>query len=263
MEKYITLSIALLFLLLTLAGCAGDGAIAGLQYDGHNNNTSKIDGEELDENTSEVRWAAVPAVFVNDTYFRVFTADEQQHIVPQIDDTWVYLGDIQSNVPGWQSPTQNYQTNNERMLGAEIYYSSEGRIPVTNSAWGDPLEEEVVGVSIIVVFEDLRLLYISEEAHDELIEVMNTIMRPSLMVDGVMYSLMATAGGGDFSLSDNHIFLGEIASATPMDEYPTENLQSNRDIVIGAKVYRLPSGESNDIVVFFNSDERFYFSNLP
>jgi hypothetical protein len=258
MKKYTALSIALLILLLTLTGCAGNGAIAGSQYNGYG--TSDI--EELDENTSEVRWAAVPAVFVNDTYFRVFTADEQQHIVPNIDDTWVYLGDIQSNVPGWESPTQNFQTNNARMLGAKIYYSSEGRIPVTNSAWGDPLEEEVIGDSIIVVFEDLRLLYISEDAHDKVIEIMNTVMRHSLMVEGVMYSLMATAGGGVFSLSDNHVFLGEIASAVPMDEYPAENLQSNRDVVVGAKVYRLPAGESSDIVVFYNSDARFYYSNL-
>ena len=92
---------------------------------------------------------------------------------------------------------------------------------------------------------------------------MATVERHSLMVDGIIYSLMATAGGGDFSLSDNHIFLGEVASAVPMGEFPKENLHANRDIVVGAKVYRLPAGESNDIVVFFNADARFYYKHLP
>jgi hypothetical protein len=48
-----------------------------------------------------------------------------------------------------------------------------------------------------------------------------------------------------------------------MSEYPTENLQANRDTVVGAKVYRLPASENNGIVVFFNPDARFYYSHLP
>jgi hypothetical protein len=259
MKKYTALSIALLILLLTLAGCAGNGAIAGSQYVGYN--TSNIDGEELDENTSEVRWAAVPAVFVNDTYFRIY-ADELHHPIQDLDNTWVSLGNVRSSVPGWDSPTNNFQTNNEAMIGAEIHFASRGRIPVNNSVWGDPIEEEVIGDIVLVVFEGARLWYISEEAHSEVMTVMDVAVRHSLMVEGVMYSLMATAGGGSFSLNDNHVFLGEIASAVPMDEYPTENLQANRDIVVGAKVYRLPSSESSDIVVFFSSDARFYYSNL-
>ena len=261
MKKSTALSMALLILLFALTGCAGNGAMSDSQVGG-GTNTANTDGEELDENTSETRWAAVPAVFVNDTYFRIY-ADELHHPIADLDNTWVSLGTIQSAVPGWEPPTQNFQTNNEAMIGAEIYFSSEGRIPITNSAWGDPLDEEIVGEIVIVVFEGSRLWYISEEAHSEVIEVMNAVVRHSLMVDGVIYSLMATAGGGGFSLSDDHIFLGEVASAVPMDEYPTENLQANRDSTVGAKVYRLPQGENSDLVVFFFPDARFYFKNLP
>jgi len=260
-KKTTALSLAILILLLALTGCVGNGSMEESQYSG-GARTANINGDDLDENTSSIRCAAVPAVFVNDTYFRIYT-DEQHHSIPDLDDTWVYLGNILNSVPGWESPTQNFQSNNEAMIGAQIYHSSGGRIPVTNSAWGDPLEEEVIGDSVIVIFEGSWLWYISEETHSEVIEVMNAVVRHSLMIDGFIYSLMATAGGEDFSLSDNHVFLGEVASAVSLYEYPTENLQANRDIVVGAKVYRLPSGESSDIVVFFDAYARFYYKQLP
>jgi hypothetical protein len=247
MKKPIVLTLTLIVLFSVLAGCRA----------------SNSTGDEAGNAASSpgIRWDAVPAVFVNDTYFRIF--ENRQHTVPYLDDTWVYLGDIQSAAPGWESPTQNFQTNNEQMIGAEIYHSSECRIPITNSTWGDPLEAEVIGDSLIVIFEGLRLLYISEETHDEAIKVMDAVERHSLMVDGVMYSLMGSAGGRDFILDDRYVFLGEITSAVPIDEFPTDNLQANRDIVIGAKVYRMPPDENNDLVVFFTQNSRFYYKHLP
>ena len=261
MKKSTIICITILTLLLAITGCAGDGAMGESQYDG-DTHISNLDRDESGENTSEVRWAAVPAIFVSDTYFRIF-ADGQHQNVPDLDDTWVHLGSVQSAVPGWESPTLNFQTNNEAMIGAEIYFSSNGRIPVTISVWGDPIEEEVIGDSVIIIFGGSRLWYISEEAHSEVMTAMDVAVRHSLMVDGVMYSLMATAGGGDFTLCDNHIYLGEVASAVSMDKYPTENLQANRDNIVGAKVYRLPGDESSDIVVFLDPFERYYFSHLP
>jgi hypothetical protein len=251
MKKSTALSIALLILLLTLTGCAGSVG------DGTN-----TDGEGMDVNTSEERWAAIPAVFVNDTYFR-FYKDELHHPSQNLDSTWVSLGNIQSAAPDGEAPAQNFQTNNETLIGAEVFFSSGGRIPVANSAWGDPLDEEIAGDIVIVVYKRSRLWYISEESHSEVVAIMDMAERHSLMVDGLMYSLMARARGGAFSLNDDHIFLGEVMSAVPMSEYPAENLQANRDTVIGAKVYRLPSNESSDIVVFFNPDARFYYSHLP
>ena len=261
MKRLIAFGIVLFVLVTTLTGCTGNGAMADSQVGG-GSNTANTSGDEPDENTSEVRWAAVPAVFVNDTYFRLYT-DELHHTIPDLDNTWVNLGVIKSAVQSWESPTQNFQTNNEAMVGAEVYFASGCCIPVTNSVWGDPIEEMVIGDAVIVVFENNRLLYISEDAHAEVMIVMDVAVRHSLMVDGVIYSLMATAGGGGFSPGDNHVYLGEVTSAVPMDEYPTENLQTNREAIVGAKVYRLPSGESSDIVVFFNEDTRFYFKHLP
>ena len=223
---------------------------------------TNTDGECMDVNTSEVRWAAVPAVFVNDTYFRIY-ADELHHPIQDLDNTWVSLGHIQSAVPAWESPTQNFQTNNEAMIGAEVLFTSGGRIPVSNSVWGDSIEDEVVGDIVIVTFEGSRLWYISEEAHSEVMIARDVAVRHSLMVDGALYSLMSTTGGESSSIPDTFIFLGEVTSAAPMSEYPTENLQANRDTVVGAKVYRLPENENNDIVVFFNPDARFYYSHLP
>ena len=217
--------------------------------------------DAVEESYSEILWSAVPAVFVNDTWFRIF--ENRQHIVPDLDDTWVYLGNIQSSVPGWESPSMNFQTNDESMIGAEIYHSSQARIRITNTAWNDPLNEEITGDGIIVVFNGLRLLYITEETQSRVTDVMNKAARHSLMLDGVLYSLMATAGGGGFFLTDNHVFLGEVASTVSLNEYPAENLQANREIVVGARVYRLPQNENSDIVVFFNTDTRFYYKHLP
>jgi hypothetical protein len=73
---------------------------------------------------------------------------------------------------------------------------------------------------------------------------------------------MATAGGGDFPIGDDHIFLGEVTGAVPMGEFPTEHLQANRDTVVGAEVYRLPDGENSDIVVFVSANARFYYKHL-
>ena len=213
--------------------------------------------------TPAMRWAAIPAVFVNDTYFRIF--DDRQHIVPDLDDTWVYLGNIRSAAPGGGKPTQNFQTTNDRMIGAEIYHSSEGRIPITESVWGDPLDEEISGDCIIVVFEDQRIMYVSEEAHSKAYQVMDAVVRHSLMVDGVMYSFMGSGLDSDIvpNPNDNYVFLGEVESAVPIDEYPAGNLQANRELVVGMKAYRLPQNDANDIVVIVIADAYYYYKHLP
>jgi len=196
MKKSTALGLALLVLLMALAGCTGSGATAGPQA-GSDSHTANIDGGVPDEPESpgapcdgttpqhgdtsapnggitppgggitppgggttpqygnasppnggttppndgstppnggttlpndgtalpaETRWAAVPAVFVNDTYYRFF--DVPRHRLPALDDSWVFLGTIEGTVPGWESPTQNYQSNNDGLIGAEIFHSS-------------------------------------------------------------------------------------------------------------------------------------------
>jgi len=260
MRNKTALSVILSILLVTLAGCTENGASID-SHDGGNTAASNTHiTDELTENTTsspEVHTAAVPAVFVNDIYFRFF--DEKQNIVPDIDDTWAYLGNIQSSVPGWESPVQNFQTNNEQMIGAEIFHSSIGRIPITSSVWDDPLNEEAVGDSIIVVFNGQRILYISEEAHTEAYKVMSAVVRHSLMIDEIIYSFM---GSGNGVILNSYTYLGETTSAVPINEFPTKNLQSNREIVVGMRAYRLPPEDNNDIIVIY-TDSYFFYKHLP
>ena len=253
-----TLAALCLFALTALAGCAivtgqtQSIAYQAAPYDGAANNT--------EPHEPDIRWARPPAVFVNDTWFQIFV--ERNNQIPPLDDSWTFLGTIQTIVAGYLPLTENFQSNMD-LLGARIYHNYLGRIPVTNNTWGEPIDEEAFGESIIVVYENRRIMFISEESMAEVLTVMkNNGARRSLNIDGTVYSLMATAGGGHFAIGESHIFLGEIISSSDINEYPTENLTANRPDLIGARAYRLPEGEVNDIVVFHSPATRFYFSLL-
>jgi hypothetical protein len=207
---------------------------------------------------AEMRWALPPMVFVNDKIYQIYSPD----IVSIPDETWVYIGDILSTVPGYESPTQNFQTNMD-MPGAEIYHSYAGRIHITNTTWGDPLDDEVFGDSIIVGFEGNRYMFISEDARDEVYMISDDVVRSSLMIDGYIYSLMGSFSGGSSHLGSNHVFLGEVTDAVPLNEYPTEHLQANREIVVGMKVYREPPGDVDSVLVFQTAGYYYRYSLLP
>ena len=53
---------------------------------------------------------------------------------------------------------------------------------------------------------------------------MDSVVRHSLMIYGVIYSFMGSGSAG--VILGNCVFLGEKISAAPIDEYPTENLKS-------------------------------------
>jgi len=198
--------------------------------------------------------ARPPSVFVNDTYYQIF--ESRQSAVPELDESWDYLGTVQSEVSLSETPTGNFQASGSG-IGAEIYHSYDGRIPLY---YMDDYLGEKYGDSIIVVFNGQRSLYISNDVRDEIYRIFDTVQLHCLLVDGDMYKLRSIAGGGDFSLSDSYIFLGEVNSAVSLYELPTENLQANRELVIGAKVYRLPADETEDIVVFHDSNLRYYYA---
>ena len=134
--------------------------------------------DDSPESSSGIHWATVPAIYVNDIFFRIY-ANSQHHYVPELDDTWELIGNIKDATPGWESPNQNFQTNNIALMGAEIYYSSIGRVRITSNMWGIPIDEEVIGDSVIVNFDGSRLLFITEATHSEVIRVMETIFSKS------------------------------------------------------------------------------------
>jgi hypothetical protein len=244
--RLIILPIVLFFAMMT--GCA------------LNNETALIYLQDDIVEQTELRWAAVPAVYVNDTWYRIY--DDRQHMVQEPDDRWTYLGGIQSIVPGYESPTVNFQANFEQ-IGARIYHSYEALIPVTSGSWPASIDEEVIGDSIIVIYEGHRTMFISEATHDEVMIIMDAVKRDSLFIDGNLYSLMASTGGAVIDLDDEHIFIGEVQSAVSVYEYPTENLQANRESAVGAKVYRLPLDHTDDIVIFHFPGGYNFYSLLP
>lgn len=199
-------------------------------------------------------------ILVNGVMYYMY--DNSAGIAQMLDDSWVFVGKVESCVRSDTQPRRNLQSNHS-IVGAEVYHSNEGYIRIANSSWGDPLKDAVTGDSIIVVFEGQFSLYLSEEAHADVLVIMDAAKRHSLMVDGVIYSLMSTTGGENISIPDSFVYLGKVESAVPIDEFPTENLQANRDIVVGASVYRLPIGEESDIVVFHTANLRFYYKHLP
>lgn len=246
MRKFIVLALLATVLTVQLAGCSSAS-------------NAVTDDASQAENEQPVLWDLVPSVFVGDKYFRIH--DERQDIVPEIDDTWTYLGDVLETVPSYELPESNFQANTD-IVGAEIYHCAESRIPVTISTWGDAIDEEIIGESIIVVFGGQRLLYITESAHNEVMEVMeNSVARSCIMVDGELYIFMGTVTGNDYPYSEEHIYLGEVTDAVSMNEYPTENLQANRDEVVGAEAYQQPSEDDlySGVVVLIKQGVNYYY----
>lgn len=249
--KTTSITIAILLLLLvTITGCGNSDEI-------YLDVESLVDESESIIPATPGTWP--PTVFVNNTLY--FSFEHRQHYVAEPGDTWVYIGEIQSVVPQSGMPTENFQSNHG-MAGARIYHAYAGRIPITTCVWGGVLDEEVTGDSIIVVYNGQRIMYISEEAHEQVFHIMNSVQRNSLMVDDVVYVLIASEFGGHFS-ADGNIFLGEVESAISRFELPVENLQTNREINVGAKIYRLPPEAIDDIVIIHLYGARCYFRAFP
>jgi hypothetical protein len=236
--KKVALAVILVLLVFITLGCG---------------NVSESNTDDL-----EVRWVLPPMVFVNDRIYQVFIPD----IDYEQDEVWAYVGDIQSTVPGYEIPTENFQSNVE-MMDAEIFHAIEGRIPVTSTVWGDSLNDIVVGDSIIVVFEETRYMFITDETRAKVNAITEDVVRSSLMIDGDIYSLMGSFSDNRSTLSGDYIFLGEVTSAVPLNEYPTENMQANREVVVGMKVYREPSDDDESVLVFHTMGAYNRYTLLP
>ena len=206
-----------------------------------------------------------PMVFVND---RLYLIDGSPWLpVPEPGDIWVYIGDIESVVPvsEHQVPTENFQGNHSAMwiagIGARIYHSYNGPIPITIRHWDQSTYNgEIMGDSIIVVYGYQRHIFVTEEFRTEMSRMRNAVKRRSLQMDGAIHHHIVTISGGEFS-TDGNVFLGEVESAVSIMELPSEDFQTNREDNVGMKIYRLPADAANDIVVFRNPNTtRWYFS---
>ena len=60
-----------------------------------------------------------PLIYTNDTLYKYFRDTESE----SLDDGFVYIGKIESQVPQTQSPEENFQANTD-IVGAKIYQSS-------------------------------------------------------------------------------------------------------------------------------------------
>jgi len=199
-----------------------------------------------------------PSIFVNNTLYYAF--EHRPDHVPEPGDMWVYIGDIQRTVASLLSgfPTENFQSNNG-MIGARIYHSYTGRVHVTNCAWNGPLDEEVIGDSMIVVYGEWHILYLSREVLDEVVQIMNSVQKNSLLVEGVLYNHIRTEFGNHLS-ADNYVFLGEVEGVVSRLKLPEEDFQTNREINVDARIYRLPPEAVNDIVIIHRyGGARCYF----
>jgi len=203
---------------------------------------------------------APPLILVDGVCYWMY--DDSVGVAQQLNDSWAYVGKVRGRVSAGVRPKKNLHANHE-IVGAEIYHSNEGRIRIRNTLWGDPINDEIIGNCVIVAFEGQFTLYISEEAHADVYTIMDTAERPSLMIDGVVYSLMSAVDDDDISIPDSFVYLGIVESTVPIENLPMEDFQANRSIVVGASVYRLPSGEDNDIVVFSTANSRYYYKHIP
>ena len=96
-----------------------------------------------------------PLLFVNDT---LWGQHFDHHSVPAIDDSWIYLGDILYTVSIEETPTVNFQAN-RAMIGMQIFHSHDGHLPAIPGH-----AAEIIGESIIVIFEGQYLLFVPLEA---------------------------------------------------------------------------------------------------
>ena len=80
---------------------------------------SNLSTEKDTQPTSTEIYAWPPYIYVNDTLYRWYIAAMHE----SLNNDFTYLGTIDSDVPQNEEPTENFQTNRDKFLGAEVYQS--------------------------------------------------------------------------------------------------------------------------------------------
>jgi len=216
----------------------------------------------------------MPMIFAHDTLYSISPFNDN----PELDENWVFVGEVESYVPTGSRPNNHLQTNFNNLISvdvvgvARVYHSPNAlfriRLHSEEVFTNQHIFQDLHGDGIIIDINGQHFHFVSSLLSERINDIMAQRIPQLLLVNDVLYNLVATSSGGDFQLSDSHVFLGEIASHVPPNEFPTDNFQAN-DIIVGARVYMLPQSENRlaDILVLFNEwrmeYRRFDNSNIP
>ena len=250
MKKIILLATALCLLLMVLVGC----------------------NEE--PTPSYIGGFTMPMVFVNDTLYSISPFNGN----PELDENWVFVGEVESYVPTGSRPNNHLQTNFNNLTSidvvgvARVYHSPNALFHIlmhSEEVFTDQhIFQELHGDGIIIDINGHHFHFVSSLLSERINDIMAQRIPQLLLIDDVLYNLVATASGGDFQANNNHVFIGEIASHVLPNEFPRENFQAN-DEIVGARVYLPISGDGirYDVLVLFDvwrmEYRRFNDGNIP
>jgi len=212
---------------------------------------------------------------VNDVLYEIFYLEGQSTLIPEIDDSWVHVGKVESRVQGVR-PSENFQASSEsEIVGADVYHSDTGRIILSPRAGFPPNDfvrmDEIFVDSIIVDYRGQRTMYIAKDLVNEVHRQFQSVdpdIGVLLHVNGELHRAGAYWEGGDFRLEDDYIYIGVILSTVPENERPTEDFQVNNTLypLIGAKVYMASSNIDpelrREIVVPLGDDEWQFYTKV-
>ena len=208
------------------------------------------------------------SLFVNDTLYEIYVLNSfgLSADIPDLDDSWTYLGNIQSTVPHGELPNENLQANSE-VKGAEVYHSSNGKIYVQTFELVRPAE--FYGDTIVIDYKGQRSQYIATGLLDSIYEFYYASRERGVLlcINGVLYHMRAWHRDNNaFHLSDEYTYLGVISSSMDENQRPTEDFQVNNTypFFIGRQVYQLPPQDKtesiiyNDLVVVYENEQIYY-----
>ena len=214
---------------------------------------------------------APTSVFVNDHLYQIHILDSWGHSddIPELDDTWNYLGDINSVILD-ALPTANFQANTA-IKGAKVYHSKNGSIKVNIHSCEFVRPQEFYGDSIIIDFYGRRSQYIAKDLISQVSEIYDICFDYGMLLrlNGVMYRVSSfmefvesDSAEGTFILDGDYVYLGKILSSVPENELPTEDFQVNNPYLYThmAEVYSISHSTSDSKLALLldNNTQIFY-----
>ena len=242
-----------LLIIIGLISCSNNESVTPFQGADPISTPESIPGV-YPPNPGSSKTTGLPLIRINNVMYQEYDTSTAR-IAQKLDDTWVFVGKIESFMHETREPVENFQANTN-IIGAEVYHSSEGSI-VVNARSNLPLVkgEEFFGDSIIVVirypiypYSECRQ-YIAQELFGEVYTLLSATADYGnlLYANENMYELeliLSPYNPQDDGMYHTSDYLGEILGQVPENEQPLENFFVNYIMIgVGAKVYRLPKEE--------------------